>query len=651
MAKKNTYAAMMKQLSSKKAKYEKGLAEANRTGNRSGIADYNRRLQQLSAGMDELFDAQEAGKQKKMYGGKTKYNEGGFTAKQYRDYLDHVRSNQRYYGSHAGATSQHYIAMEPLIEAAREAGIDPLQGWDGTSTGDYGTYSQETIDNPNLVMEDAGFTTSDYNRYQRFKDNRQSRAMISPEELQEMSALGQKIFNAQEMGLDPSKGFDGIPRKAPQTDYERLNESRMAEAQKVIDNTEGKDNPYSDITSSDRVTAVPYDGTPGAYVRDGKMFVNSTRANGGEVNILTEPQLKDWQNNGLSAYLDNYMQGVYGGRRQSDVNPSRGIMTGGVQASADNTPGAPGVDASGNQVLDTVTITPEATPTPAPAPQTGGGSGSGAAATPQRPAFTPIEPIDMLGPNRILNTAKGDAYYDLDGSPRGLRVDITREAQLARQAALEPTIPTKTTRMRELRDKIGDGIQANPQALGMLAGGLAQMLPTMASMKQMKNLEGPVDMPMQRVQAMNTDIQVGKQMQQIKDAEARSAAAISANVSNPVVAAAMRRAGQQATQQSMANLLGNEATQEAQMRNQNLRMMTDTINQNAMIQAQNQQRQVDFENDRIASLNQMRQSMGRTLGGMYTDFQRTALDRERMKYMREAYDPYNLGATDEERNN
>jgi len=67
MAKKNTYAAMMKQLSGKKAKYEKGLAEANRTGNRSGIADYSRRLQQLTAGMDELFDAQEAGKQKKMW--------------------------------------------------------------------------------------------------------------------------------------------------------------------------------------------------------------------------------------------------------------------------------------------------------------------------------------------------------------------------------------------------------------------------------------------------------------------------------------------------------------------------------------------------------------------------------------------------------
>jgi len=570
-------------------------------------------------------------------GGKTKYNDGGFTAKQYQDYLDHKRYNRKQ-GYGEIVTNPHLKAMVPLFEAAMAAGIDPLQGWDGTSTGTFGTkYEQETIDNPNLVVEDAGFTASDYTRYKNFEKARKtSRGIFKPEELTAMSALGQKIYAAQQMGIDPSKGFDGIPRDV-RTDEQRLADQRQGEADKVIKSTQGKDNPYSDITNSDRVTAVPYDGTPGAYVRDGKMFVNSVRAGG--ANILTEPQLKDWKNNGLNTYLENLNQGVYGARRQSNVNPNQGVMTGGVQTSGDNTPGAPGVDANGNQVLDTVTITPGPTPAPAPAPapQTGG-----TAAAPQRPEFTPIEPLDMLGPERILNTAKGDAYY-----PGGVQRNILGGPQ---DLSTDPAIPTKTTRMREFRDKIGDGIKANPQALGMLAGGLAQMLPTMASMKQMKNLEGPVDMPMQRVQAMNTDIQVGKQMQQIKDAEARSAAAIAANVSNPVVAAAMRRAGQQATQRSMANLLGNEATQEAQMRNQNLRMMNDTINQNAMIQAQNQQRGVDFENDRIASLNRMRQSMGQTLGGMYTDFQRAALDREKLKYMREAYDPYNLGATDEERN-
>ena len=62
MAKKQTYAAAMKQLSKKKATYEQGLAEAKRTMNSSGIKDYERRLGRLNAGMDELFQAQEVSK-------------------------------------------------------------------------------------------------------------------------------------------------------------------------------------------------------------------------------------------------------------------------------------------------------------------------------------------------------------------------------------------------------------------------------------------------------------------------------------------------------------------------------------------------------------------------------------------------------------
>ena len=56
---KKTYAAAMKQLSNKKASYEKGLEEARRVGNPSGVRDYERRLAKLGAGMDELFQAQQ----------------------------------------------------------------------------------------------------------------------------------------------------------------------------------------------------------------------------------------------------------------------------------------------------------------------------------------------------------------------------------------------------------------------------------------------------------------------------------------------------------------------------------------------------------------------------------------------------------------
>ena len=80
MGKKQTYAKVMKELTSKKAKYEAGLEEAQRVGNPSGVADYNRRLAKLNAGMDELFQAQESSKMAKGgYTGMPKYDQGGTT--------------------------------------------------------------------------------------------------------------------------------------------------------------------------------------------------------------------------------------------------------------------------------------------------------------------------------------------------------------------------------------------------------------------------------------------------------------------------------------------------------------------------------------------------------------------------------------------
>lgn len=75
MSKKQTYAAVMKQLSNKKAQYEKGLAEAKRS-NPQGVRDYERRLAKLNAGIDELFGAQQMAN-----GGFTgnRYEPGGLT--------------------------------------------------------------------------------------------------------------------------------------------------------------------------------------------------------------------------------------------------------------------------------------------------------------------------------------------------------------------------------------------------------------------------------------------------------------------------------------------------------------------------------------------------------------------------------------------
>jgi hypothetical protein len=196
-----------------------------------------------------------------------------------------------------------------------------------------------------------------------------------------------------------------------------------------------------------------------------------------------------------------------------------------------------------------------------------------------------------------------------------------------------------------------NGFQKNMrgQMIGSAIGGAAQLMNTRASMNAVRNQEGPVDNPFQRMQMMNTDIQTGAAVQQIKDAEARSAAALGGNVSNPAVRAAMLRAQQRASQEKIGQITANEATQEAQMRNQNLMNINDTLNQNRMIGAQNRQRSRDFENDRSAALNRLRNDGAQQLGGVANDFMRMQADTQRLKYMREAYDPYGLGASDDER--
>lgn len=75
MAKK-TFAAVMDDMSTKLSSYQKRYREAERRGDHVGIQDFGRRIERIEAGMNTLFNTQEATKPM-AYGGKTKYAEGG----------------------------------------------------------------------------------------------------------------------------------------------------------------------------------------------------------------------------------------------------------------------------------------------------------------------------------------------------------------------------------------------------------------------------------------------------------------------------------------------------------------------------------------------------------------------------------------------
>ena len=670
MAKKNTYADMMKQLSNKKAKYQQGLDEANRMGNRSGIADYERRIAAVESGMDELFSAQEASKAPKMgMGGRTGMYAGGGMTK-----------NEAMYklgGTYMQGPEQVNAGVTPWLPKA-ENGMD---------TG-------------------AGFTKENWMQYVQLRNAAQG-GRITPDGMQKLAAMQAKVDAALAAGWKESDlydGWDGTPTPEVQAQREataKLEATRAAsDAERVARVAAGVDaepsglNPYAPAIekNSKRIVEMDWDGTPGVYHKNGKMY--RIAAKGGPY-LATEPMLKDIQDHGYNDFLGRMNSGVFygGGVGQSETNPYLKVPflnKAAREAAINESPAiaeqyVPAADdrallqgaQAGPQNQNALMLgllnetQPIVTPTTAPttagptaattstAPTTAAPSSTGTAAAAPAAVAPEAEVIPTLagrsaGP--VLNTAKGDMYYPL-GAPIGLQGDTTPGA------ATDPTIPTRSHGLYDLKNRaantlsglgtklFGDGNSAINQNAGIIAGGLSQLVPQAMQMKRMGDVQGPIDLPSMRAMTMNTNVDTSKAIQEVKDAEMRSTAAIDANVSNPVVAAAMKRAAQRATQEQVGNLSFQAAQQENQLRNQNLNQLRKISDTNQGIFAQNEQRRVDFENERLAAMNNARMGMGDTLGVMFNDFQRQALDREKLKYMREAYDPYNLGITDEERNN
>ena len=611
MAKKQTYAAAMKQLSKKKATYEQGLAEAKRTMNSSGIKDYERRLGRLNAGMDELFQAQEVSKNPQFglggstmkygyggktrkgggggeadqddalivdggyfnYGGKTKYSEGGFTSQEYAKWQDFNSYNNGELKPESEWVD--FGLSSEKVKAAFASGWSPhgdgvnFNAWDGSSFP-----SAEVLANP----DPGGYAPS---------TERLNAANTPTNTPQAPQRVGDIDYATQ------SAGRQSATNSTPGVQSEVIAQYKQG--------TPEQGRSFSIPATDHR--------QQGAYIDDNGNYLIIPTSDGGQRYVT--PAMKQAMDNGTFGHQ----------------------MSTGKFDTADDYIGFEGgyaADGGGNTVRPTPNPNPyvigEQAPLPAPAPQTGGGSGSGAA---QRPAFTPIEPIDMLGDSRVPNPAKSDAYYQLDGSPRDLHVDITREAQLRAQEASNPTIPTKTTRMSEFGDKVGGFMKNNKQTLGMAAGMAAQFIPDFMAKRNIRKMEGPAAMPQMRAQTMNTDIQVGKGLEQIRNSQARMNESVAQNFSNPAVAAAMLRANERSAQAQAGDVLFREAQGENQLRNQNINQLTNTINQNAQIGFQNQQRGIDFENERMGAINRVNMQMGQKLGGAFNDFQNRAQDQKK----------------------
>ena len=532
--KKQTYAAVMKDLTAKKAKYEDGLKEAQRVGNPSGVTDYKRRLAKINAGMDQLFQAQESGKMAK--GGNTgmpKYDQGGATA--------------------------------------------------------FGGWSVKTV--PNDGSNPQAFVNSN-NEYVLLSHNDGRVAAMTPEMAQHLDG--------------------GNPKHL----FFKLNQGDYADyfIRNNWNNTESVN--YNDPETQARLAENP--------------------------NVPTGHELS-YPESEMPADLQQEFG--YQGPSVHDMltNPDFGQSTGPapVQTGVAGPIGAREAAQMGGKIFETdptftnVNMLPSAevgasASTPAPRNYAG-------------PEPTDSVPLQGLGQTTLLQPNAGNT-----GGLMAPSQNIG--AELTGAPSLRSRIEDKAMGIAGFGQKIGNKISGmDPMTktkIGMGLGAAAQFLPDIAAMRAMDDIQGPEALPFERLQLMNADLQVGNQLNQIDQASARAMAAADRNVSNPAVAAAMKRANQRIAAGQKANVLSNEAQMESQMRNQNMMLANDNMNRNQMIDYQNRQNTVNFENDKLAAKNRMRQQMGMKLGQVFGDFQNLNADANKFNLLSKMYDPALMARND-----
>lgn len=508
MAKKKTYAAVMKDLSNKKNTYEQGLEEAQRVGNPQGVQDYQRRLQKLNAGIDELFATQEKGKM--MKGGMTnKYSNGG-------DTMRTVPADGNYPNAYVSPSGEYIIITDP-------------------------TTGQELVmtEQMNNNLQDGVFGSN----------------------------LANGVYSNQapvytQMDNDPNAVSYDTPPAPPALPSQEMMQRLNPELYDAVSRAQGTGD-YAPAPESAPITTTPA-GPMGAREMQqtfGKNFTDAGAPNLGMVNLI-----------------------------------------------------------------------PEATATPTPTPSTPAPRNY---APPQPTTGNEIVPLQARQQNTLLQPP---ALRSMELMGVGPNVADGVSADPSLRSKMEDAGMSARGAMQNFGDKAKGFIGNNKQGIGMALGAAAQFLPDISAMRAMDRLEGPVDAPQMQFRAQNTDLMTGRALNAIDQEAARANASVEANVANPVVAAAMRRASQRIAGGQKANILNNEAQQELGMKNQNLARATDVFNQNANINAQNQQRAIDFANEKLAAKNRMRQQMGMKLGGVFQDFQNRSLDQRKYEIMSKTID-------------
>lgn len=502
MAKKQTYAGMMDTMSKKLQTYETKLQDAQNRGDSIGIQDYGRRVQRIKAGMESLFQEQEASKKPQMsMGGMIKqYGPGGLTQAEYAEYKE---INSMLPQSRTPEMNARFADLAKLVESAQ------AMGW----------------------QEDFGFNPDG-------------------------SMAGRPMAGAEVMGTptDP-----GIPADVMAPNY------------------------GASITPR------------GALVNAGMEIPAATTPLGPpELRVTQDPrrvpvgQQEGAINRQLSAE-DVTSQGTTGPLNQST-----------------NVGQTPGVEVTGPLVRNTT-------------PPTVGD-------IIDMDAVETAEATDPTTTGTATGTSTGTATTGFITPEVEESIATIQEGLATQRSQEDAAAGTEDAGTEDTGTEDGEGQTNTNQndVLGNFFNSLqgkqdpikqyAQFLPDIAAAIQMERSEAPADLPMPVMARMNTNVNMNPILARAQQDLANRNAMLAANISDPVLRAAMMQDAANQVQDRFGEATNQELTREQALENEQAQRIAQFRTQQGVIGAQNKQRQIDFRNDQRATRAKLLQQAGAKFG-------------------------------------
>lgn len=165
-----------------------------------------------------------------------------------------------------------------------------------------------------------------------------------------------------------------------------------------------------------------------------------------------------------------------------------------------------------------------------------------------------------------------------------------------------------------------------------------QFLPDAYAMYQMSQTEKPVNLPEMELARQNTDLNYNPIYAGVQDNLANTLSRIDRDVSDPVARAALNRSAVNEANQRMGAGQVQEINTETGMKNEYAQRISENKNQNELIRSQNEQRQIDFMNERRAAQARLAQQAGLKFAQIHGENQNRELERQRMGLSALAFD-------------